>query len=133
MIANVTRAFQNAAINGEGVTHFLPEPRRVTFSVTGNGPVTGGAVTIECCPGTPMISTPLPPGSGAGSGTTWTSLITITVPANATAEYIANVVGSVRARISTPISGGTATVIGVHPEEQKGGSRRPSPLASSSG
>src|SRR6266480_7232786 len=125
MITNVTRAFQNAAINGEGVTHFLPEPRRVTFGVTGNGSVSAGAVTIECCPGTPMISTPLPPssGSGAGSGTTWTSLITITVPANATAEYIANVVGSVRARISTPISGGTVTVLGVHPEDQKGWSR----------
>src|SRR4029077_11734516 len=105
MIANVTRAFQVATTSGDGVTHFLPEPRRVTFSVTGNGPVTGGAVTIECCPSmtaTSTSSTPLP-----GSGTTWTSLTTITVPANATVEYNAgNISGSFRARISTPITGG---------------------------
>src|SRR5437762_11271229 len=124
MIAAVTMAFQNAATIGEGLTQFLSEPRTVTFRVTGNGSVTGGAVTIECCPS--MTAIPLPPGSGSGvgSGTTWTSLITITVLANATTEYRANsVVGSVRARISTPITGGTATVLGVFSEEQKGWSR----------
>ena len=127
MIAAVTMAFQNAAITGEGLTQFLPEPRNVVFSVTGNGSVTAGAVTIECCPS--MTAIPLPPGSGsgAGSGTTWTSLATIAVPANATTEYRANsVVGSVRARISTPITGGTVTAIGVRQEDQKGWSRRPS-------
>src|SRR5438309_10839079 len=125
MIAGVTMAFQNAATNGEGLTQFLPEPRTVRFRVTGNGLVSAGAVTIECCPSmtaTSMSSTPLP-----GSGTTWTSLTTITVPANATTEYRAqSVVGSVRARISMPITGGTATVLGVFSEEQKGWSRRPS-------
>src|SRR6266480_5668945 len=124
MIANVTMAFQNAATTGEGLTQFLPEPRTITFRVIGNGSVTGGAVTIECCPS--MTPTPLP-GSGAGSGTIWTSLTTITVPANATTEYRAqSVVGSVRARISTPITGGTVTVLGLRQEDQKGWSRRPS-------
>ena len=67
MIANVTMAFQTAAITGEGSTQFLPDPRYVTFRVTGNGPVSAGAVTIECCPGN-MTST-LPPGqTDTGSG-----------------------------------------------------------------
>src|SRR5439155_17699230 len=131
MIAAVTMAFQNAATTGDGLTQFLLEPRTVTFRVTGNGSVSAGAVTIECCPS--MTPTPLP-GSGAGSGTTWTSLTTIIVPANATTEYRADsVVGSVRARISTPITGGTVTVLGIRQEDQKGWSRCPSPLASSSG
>src|SRR5437016_2732749 len=123
MIAAVTMAFQNAATAGEGLTQFLPESRTVTFRVIGNGSVTGGVVTIECCPS--MTPAPLPPDTGApGSGTTWTSLTTISVPANATTEYRAqSVVGSVRARISTPITGGTATVLGVRQEDQKGWSR----------
>jgi hypothetical protein len=50
MIEGVTMAFQVAASTGEGLTQFLPESRTVRFRVTGNGPVTGGAVTIECCP-----------------------------------------------------------------------------------
>src|SRR6266550_7079862 len=71
MIAAVTMAFQNAATTGEGLTQFLPQPRTVTFRVTGNGSVSAGAVTIECCPS--MTPAPLPgSGSGAGSGTTWT-------------------------------------------------------------
>src|SRR6266480_5616495 len=125
MIAAVTMAFQNAATNGEGLTQFLPEPRTVRFRVTGNGSVSAGAVTIECCPS--MTPTPLPgSGSGAGSGATWTSLTTITVPANATTEYRADsVVGSVRARISNPITGGTVSVLGVRQEDQRGWSRRP--------
>jgi hypothetical protein len=126
MFANVTMAFQNAATAGEGLTQFLPEPRRVTFRVTGNGPVTGGAVTIECCPKmAPM--TPTPVGSGSGTGAAWTALTTITIPANSTVDYRAgSVSGTFRARISTPVTGGTVTVTAIRPEEQKGGSRRPS-------
>ena len=67
MIANVTMAFQTAAITGEGSAQFLPDPRYVTFRVTGNEPVSAGVVTIECCPGN-MTST-LPPGqTDTGSG-----------------------------------------------------------------
>src|SRR5438874_4619288 len=130
MIAAVTMAFQNAANTGEGLTQFLLEPRTVRFRVTGNGPVSAGAVTIECCPG----NAPMTPTGSSSLGATWTALITITVPANATTEYRADsVVGSVRARISTPITGGTVPVLGVRQEDQKGWSRCPSPLASSSG
>src|SRR6266566_2112677 len=122
MIAGVTMAFQNAATTGEGLTQFLPEPRTVTFRVTGNGPVSAGAVTIECCPG----NAPLTPTGSSSLGATWTTLTTITVPANATTEYRADsVVGSVRARISAPITGGTVTVLGVRQEDQQGRSRRP--------
>src|SRR5207237_1511703 len=130
MIANVTMAFQNAATTGDGLTQFLPEPKTVRFRVTGNGSVSAGAVTIECCPG----NAPMTPTGSSSLGATWTALTTITVPANATTEYRADsVVGSVRARISTPISGGTVTVLGIRQEDQKGWSRCPSPLASSSG
>ena len=122
MIAAVTMAFQNAAITGDGLTPFLLEPRTVTFRVTGNGSVSVGAVTIECCPG----SAPMTPTGSSSLGATWTALTTITVPANATTEYRADsVVGSVRARISAPITGGTVTVIGIRQDDQKGWSRRP--------
>src|SRR5437868_8655768 len=121
MIAAVTMAFQNAATTGEGLTQFLPEPRTVRFRVTGNGSVSAGAVTIECGPG----NAPMTPTGSSSLGATWTALTTITVPANATTEYRADsVVGSVRARISTPITGGTVTAIGVRQEDQQGWSRR---------
>src|SRR5438445_6456695 len=123
MIAAVTMAFQNAATTGDGLAQFLLEPRTVRFSVTGNGSVSAGAVTIECGPG----NAPMTPTGSSSLGATWTALTTITVPANATTEYRANsVVGSVRARISTPITGGTVTAIGVRQEDQRGFSfRRP--------
>src|SRR5438876_6530653 len=123
MIAAVTMAFQNAATTGEGLTQFLPEPRTVRFRVTGNGSVSAGAVTIECCPG----NAPMTPTGSSSLGPSWTALTTITVPTNATTEYRAqSVVGSVRARISTSITGGTVTVLGLRQEDQQGWSRRPS-------
>jgi hypothetical protein len=105
---NTTYAFQNVATTGEGLTQFWLEPRFATFNVTGNGSVSAGAVTIECCPGNaPMAATPTP-----GSGTVWTALTTIAVPANATTEWFAgSVSGTFRARTSTPVTGGTVTVL----------------------
>jgi hypothetical protein len=128
MTGNVTSAFQVAATHGNGFSVFFLGPNFVTFRVTGNGAITAGAVTIECCPGN-MIGVPE---SGTG---TWTALTTITVQANSTVDYQAGIVsGTFRTRISTPVTGGTVTVLGIRPErEQKGWSRRPSPLASSSG
>jgi hypothetical protein len=125
---NVTYAFQVAATNGVGLTQFFSEPRFATFRITGTGSVSAGAVTIECCPGnTPMTDVP-----ALGFAPTWTALTTIAVPSNATTEYFAeSVSGTFRARISTPVTGGTVTVLAVRPEEQRGWSRRPSPLASS--
>jgi hypothetical protein len=83
----------------------------------------GRAITIECRPGdAPGTEVPLPPNQPA-----WTALTTIAVPANATIEHAAGrVSGTFRARISTPITGGTVTVTAVRPEEQRGFSRRPS-------
>jgi hypothetical protein len=49
-IENVTTSLQVNATTGNGVTTLvLPEPRLVTFKITGKGSVTGGALTIECC------------------------------------------------------------------------------------
>jgi hypothetical protein len=48
------------------------------------------------------------------------------VPANSTVDYRAGIVsGTFRARISTPVTGGTVTVLAIRPEDQKGWSRRP--------
>jgi hypothetical protein len=125
MIDNVTTALQVNATSGDGFNLSLPDPRLVTFRVTGNGSVSGGAVTIECCPqaATAAALLLLP-----ASQLTWTALTTIAVPANATTEYVAgSVSGTFRARVSTPISGGTVTVTAVRPEEQRGSSL-PRPL-----
>ena len=130
MIAAVTMAFQNAATTGEGLTQFLPEPRTGTFRVTGNGSVSAGAVTIECCPG----NAPMIPTGSSSLGVTWTALTTITVPANATTEYRAeSVSGTFRVRVSTPVTGGTVTVLAIRPEDQKGLPLRPSWAAASIG
>jgi len=43
------------------------------------------------------------------------------VPANTTTEWFAGSVSAMfRARISTPVTGGTVTVLAVRPEEQRG-------------
>jgi hypothetical protein len=127
---NTTYAFQNAATTGVGLTQFWLESVFATFRITGNGSVSAGQVTIECCPQT----TPMPDSPTSGTGPTWTALTTIPVPSNATTEYFAgSVSGTFRARISTPVTGGTVTVLAIRPEEQKGSSRRPSPVASSIG
>jgi hypothetical protein len=79
--------------------------------IQGSANVTAGAVAIECCPQT----TPIAPGTGSGDGMIWTTLTTITVPANKEIEYSAgSASGTFRARISTPVTGGTVTVLAVH-------------------
>jgi hypothetical protein len=78
MIENVTTALQVNATTGNGQTVTLPEPRLVTFRITGNGPVSAGQVTIECCP----QATPIVPGSGAAGAMVWEPLTTIAVPPN---------------------------------------------------
>ena len=98
MIENVGTALQTSATTGNGQTLVLPEPRLVTFKVQGNGPVSAGAVTLECC----LQNTPVPPSSWSGGAMVWTPLTTIAVPANATTDYFAGIVwGALRARIST--------------------------------
>jgi hypothetical protein len=108
MIENVTTALQVNATTGNGESLVLPEPRLVTFKITGNGTVTAGAVTLECCPQT----TPTPPSAGSASGgaMVWEAMNTFAVPPNATTDYFAGIVwGALRARISTPVIGKTVT------------------------
>ncbi len=122
-VENTTYAFQNAATTGVGLTQFFSEPRFTTFRITGNGSVSAGQVTIECC----LQKTPMIPGASSAGGMAWTVLTTIPVPLNATTEWFAgSVSGTFRARISTPVTGGTVTVIAIRPEEQRGWRRRPS-------
>jgi hypothetical protein len=132
MIEDVTTALQAFASTGNGFTLTLRDARFLTFKVQGNGPVTAGQLTFECCPQkTPMTDSPT-----SGTGTTWTALTTITVPANSAVDYFAgSVSGTFRARISTPVTGETVTIlairpeeqkVAIRPEEQKGWSRRPS-------
>lgn len=124
MIENVTTALQVSAITGNGLTLTLPEARFVTFKVQGVGPVTAGQVTIECCPQTTPMLLPSP---GSGDGMVWTTLTAIPVPANKEVGYFArSVSGTFRARISTPVTGGTVTVLAIRPEEQRGIPLRPS-------
>jgi hypothetical protein len=121
-IANVTTALQVNATTGDGFSVILPEPKYVTFRITGNGTIKAGAITIEYSPQiTPVTQqAPLP-----GSEAFWTALTTMDVPSNATIEYFAGrVAGTFRARISTPVSGGTVTVTAIRPEEQRGSSLR---------
>jgi len=76
-----------------------------------------------------MLPTKYAYSSGVRSGRAmvWTALTTIAVPAKATAEYRAGLVsGTFRARISTPVTGGTVTVLAIRPEGQRGIPLRPS-------
>lgn len=118
----VTYAFQVAATSGDGLTQQLQDaPRPVVFRITGNGSVKQGVVTIERCIQDSSLQTPVL----QSNQSVWTAVTTITVPADATTEYLAgSVSGTFRARISTPIAGGTVTVTAVRPEEQKGSSLR---------
>jgi hypothetical protein len=114
------------ATTGNGQILVLPDPRLVTFKVTGDGSVSAGQVTIEGSPKMLVVGKDDVPGQNDVS-TVWTPITTIAVPANATTEYFAGIqFGTLRARISTPVTGGTVTVLAIRPEEQKGWSRRPS-------
>jgi hypothetical protein len=120
MIENVQTALQVSATTGNGLTLTLPEARFLTLKVQGNGNVTAGAVTIECCP----QSTPIAPGSVAEAAMIWNVLTTIPVLANKTIEWFAgSVSGTFKARISQTVTGGTVTVLAVRPEDYMSGQR----------
>jgi hypothetical protein len=117
-----SNSVQVNATTGNGETLLLPEPRLVTFKIMGNGPVSAGQITVECCP----QNTPIAPDSGSAGAVVWKALNTFAVPPNATTDYFAGIIwGTIRARISTPVTGRTVTVTAVRPEEQQGW-RRPS-------
>ena len=96
----VLKPLQDKATTGAGKRLVLPEPRRVRFLIRGEGSVSAGAVTIECCP------------ESTKAGKFWMELATIAVPAdNGLAQYYTEEAsGLFRARISRPVSNGTVTV-----------------------
>jgi hypothetical protein len=96
----VLKPLQDKATTGAGKKLVLPEPRRVRFLIRGEGPVSSGAVTIECC----LESTK--------AGGFWMELATIRVPADSglAQYYTEEASGLFRARISQPVSNGTVTV-----------------------
>jgi len=66
----VLKPLQDKATTGAGKRLVLPEPRRVRFLIRGEGSVSAGAVTIECCP------------ESTKAGKFWMELATIPVPAD---------------------------------------------------
>ena len=100
---------QSDATSGVGKTLIVPDPERIVrFLIRSKGPPTGGEITIECCP---MKA----PGSGTGSAQmiVWRQMrapITVPTDIGVVAEFLAGESGMYRARISTPVTGGTITV-----------------------
>src|SRR5262245_44313887 len=96
----VLKPLQERATTGAGKSLVLPEPRRVRFLIRGEGRVSAGAVTIECCPESTRV------------GKFWMELATIPVPADSglAQYYTEEASGLFRARISRPVSNGTVTV-----------------------
>jgi hypothetical protein len=96
----VLKPLQDKATTGAGKRLVLPEPRRVRFLIRGEGSVSAGAVTTECCP------------ESTKAGKFWMELATIPVPADSglTQYYTEEASGLFRARISRPVSNGTVTV-----------------------
>jgi hypothetical protein len=100
---------QSDATSGDGKTLIVPEPARIVrFLIRSKGPPTGGEITIECCP----MKTP-----GAGTGQAqmlvWRKMgapIPVPTDLGVVAEFIAGESDMYRARISTPITGGTVSV-----------------------
>ena len=101
---------QSEAKSGVGKTLVIPEPARIVrFLIRSKGPPTGGEIQIECCP---MKA----PGSGTGPAQmiVWRQMgapIPVPTDIGVVAEFFAGEVsGVLRARISTPIAGGTVSV-----------------------
>jgi hypothetical protein len=93
------------ATSGTGRILTVPDPERIVrFLIRGKG-TPMGEITFECCP---MDTVPK-----ASSGIGWRAMKTVPVPTDigtAAVYYAGSVSGMFRARISTPISGGTVTV-----------------------
>lgn len=83
MIESITTALQVSATTCDGQIVVLPEPRLVTFRMTGNGKVTDGAVVLECCAQAATIA----PGQVSEGWMVWEALTMLAAPANATTDY----------------------------------------------
>jgi hypothetical protein len=101
---------QNEATSGDGRTLIVPDPERIVrFLIRSKGTPVGGQIQIECCPMR---------GPGTGTGTVqmivWRQMgAPVPVPTDistVTEYYAGKVSGMFRARIITPVMGGTATV-----------------------
>ena len=96
---------QSEATSGAGRTLIVPDPERIVRFLIRSKGTPRGEITFECCPmdAVPKVS----------SGIVWRAMKTVPVPTDifATAQYYAGKVSGVfRARISSPITGGTGTV-----------------------
>jgi hypothetical protein len=93
--------------SGDGRTLIVPEPERMVkflIRVKGTSSI-GGEITFECCP---MVTAPQ-----LSTGMVWRTLKTVSVPMDigvAAVHYAGSVSGMFRARISTPVTGGSVTV-----------------------
>jgi hypothetical protein len=73
----------------------------VQFLIRSKGTAMGGEITFECCP------------MKAATGMVWRDMKTVPVPPEIGVtgiHYAGSVSGMFRARISTPVTGGTITV-----------------------
>jgi hypothetical protein len=100
------KPLQSDATSGAGRTLTVPEPARmVQFLIRVQGTPRGGEITFECCP---MDAVPT-----VSSGIAWRAMKTVPVPHDIfspTQYYAGKASGMFRARISTPVSGGTVSV-----------------------
>jgi hypothetical protein len=102
------------ATSGVGKTLIVPEPERtVRFLIRSKGPPTGGQIQIESCP----MNTPQGMGAGPMAGTVMTVWRPMGAPIPVPTDLgvvcessAAEGPGMFRARISTPVTGGTITV-----------------------
>lgn len=98
---------QSEATSGIGKTLTVPAPERIVqFLIRVKGTPMGGEITFECCP----MDTG---NTGKAGGLSWRPMKTLPVPTDiglAAIHYAGKVSGMFRARISTPVIGGTVTV-----------------------
>jgi len=99
----VLKPLQLDATSGVGRTLIVPEPERIVrFIIRSKGTPMGGEITFECCPM-----------EVATAGMVWRAMKTVPVPTDigvVTGYYAGEASGMFRARISTPIAGGTVSV-----------------------
>jgi hypothetical protein len=98
-VNNFDRVLQQAQASGTGLAVDLNGVQQLTVYVTGNGAVSAGAVQLETAPNSTYTGT-------------WAALgAAVTVVANAVAvATIQACPKAIRARITTPVTGGTVTV-----------------------
>jgi hypothetical protein len=99
-VNNFDRRLQSAAATGNGEAVELNGVRQLTAYITGSAGVSAGAVQLEHAPSKDYTGT----WAALGAATTVVANTTNAVSVQATVK-------AVRARISTPITGGTVTVL----------------------